>query len=86
LSGTVGIHSQEFSTACSLQPLATPFAEIVSSALGGELNTIVTFVVEDGRIAHVCAIRTPHELGRVEKVVELRRYRSSVDSKRLKAP
>jgi alkylhydroperoxidase family enzyme len=28
----LGIHSQEFSAACGLQPLATPFAEVVSSA------------------------------------------------------
>ena len=41
--------------------------------LAGELNTVVTFVVEDGRIARIYAIRNPHKLGRLEKVAELRR-------------
>ena len=41
--------------------------------LAGELNTAVTFVVEDGRIARIYAIRNPHKLGRLEKVAELRR-------------
>ena len=40
---------------------------------GGELNTAVTFVVEDGRIARIYAIRNPHKLGRLENVAELRR-------------
>jgi len=39
----------------------------------GELNTAVTFVVEDGRITRIYAIRNPHKLGRLEKVAELRR-------------
>jgi RNA polymerase sigma-70 factor (TIGR02957 family) len=41
--------------------------------LGGELNTALTFVVEDGRIARIYAIRNPHKLGRLEAVTELRR-------------
>jgi hypothetical protein len=41
--------------------------------LAGELNTAVTFVVEDGRIARIYAIRNPHKLGWLEKVAELRR-------------
>jgi DNA-binding Lrp family transcriptional regulator len=39
----------------------------------GELNTAVTFVVEDGRIGRIYAIRNPHKLGRLGKVAELRR-------------
>jgi RNA polymerase sigma-70 factor (ECF subfamily) len=39
----------------------------------GELNTAVTFVVEDGRITRIYAIRNPHKLGRLEKAAELRR-------------
>jgi len=39
----------------------------------GELNTAVTFVVENGRIARIYAIRNPHKLGRLDKVAELRR-------------
>jgi RNA polymerase sigma-70 factor, ECF subfamily len=39
----------------------------------GELHTVVTFVIEDGRIARIFAIRNPHKLRRLEKVVELRR-------------
>ena len=41
--------------------------------LAGEPNTAVTFVVEDGRIARIYAIRNPHKLGRLEEVAELRR-------------
>ena len=39
----------------------------------GELNTAVTFVVEDGRIARIYAIRNPHKLERLDQVAELRR-------------
>jgi RNA polymerase sigma-70 factor (TIGR02957 family) len=39
----------------------------------GQLNTVLTFVIEDGRIARVYAIRNPHKLGRLEQVAELRR-------------
>ncbi len=41
--------------------------------LAGELNTAVSFVVEDGRITRIYAIRNPHKLGRLEEVAELRR-------------
>ena len=41
--------------------------------LAGEPNTAVTFVVEDGRIARIYAIRNPHKLGWLEEVAELRR-------------
>jgi RNA polymerase sigma-70 factor (TIGR02957 family) len=62
---------------------AAPGAEVATLLLNGavaaridpagELNTAVTFVVEDGRIARIYAIRNPHKLGRLEKVAELRR-------------
>jgi RNA polymerase sigma-70 factor (TIGR02957 family) len=39
----------------------------------GEFDTAVTFVVEDGRIALIQAIRNPHKLGRLGEVAELRR-------------
>ena len=39
----------------------------------GELNTALTFVVEDGRIARIYSIRNPHKLGRLESEAELRR-------------
>ena len=39
----------------------------------GELDTAITFVVEDGRITRIYAIRNPHKLGRLEEVAELRR-------------
>ena len=42
-------------------------------ALAGELDTAVTFAVEDGRIARIYAIRNPHKLGRLEQPAELRR-------------
>ena len=41
--------------------------------LAGELDTAVTFMVEEGRIARIYAIRNPHKLGRLEEVAELRR-------------
>jgi RNA polymerase sigma-70 factor (TIGR02957 family) len=40
---------------------------------GGEFNTALTFVVEDGRIARIYVIRNPHKLGRLDEVAELRR-------------
>jgi len=39
----------------------------------GELNTALTFVVEDGRISRIYSIRNPHKLGRLESEAELRR-------------
>jgi RNA polymerase sigma-70 factor, ECF subfamily len=39
----------------------------------GDLDTALTFVVEDGRIARIYAIRNPDKLGRLEDVAELRR-------------
>jgi RNA polymerase sigma-70 factor (ECF subfamily) len=39
----------------------------------GELDTAITFVVEDGRIARIYAIRNPHKLERLDNVAELRR-------------
>jgi RNA polymerase sigma-70 factor, ECF subfamily len=39
----------------------------------GDLETAITFVVEDGRITHMYAIRNPHKLGRLDEVAELRR-------------
>ena len=40
---------------------------------GGELETALTFTVEDGRITRILAIRNPHKLGRLDEVAELRR-------------
>jgi len=39
----------------------------------GELDSAVTFVVEDGLITRIYAIRNPHKLGRLDEVAELRR-------------
>ena len=39
----------------------------------GEFNTAVNFVVEDGRITRLYAIRNPHKLERLHEVAELRR-------------
>ena len=39
----------------------------------GELNTAVTFVVEDGRITRIYAIRNPHKLTRLDEEAELSR-------------
>jgi len=40
---------------------------------GGEFDTAITFVVEDGRITRIYAMRNPHKLGRLDEVAELRR-------------
>jgi RNA polymerase sigma-70 factor (ECF subfamily) len=40
---------------------------------GGEFDTAITFVVEDGRISRIYAMRNPHKLGRLDAVAELRR-------------
>jgi RNA polymerase sigma-70 factor (TIGR02957 family) len=40
---------------------------------GGEFDTAITFVVEDGHITRIYAMRNPHKLGRLEEVAELRR-------------
>jgi RNA polymerase sigma-70 factor (ECF subfamily) len=39
----------------------------------GELDTAVTFVVENGRITRIYAIRNPHKLARLDTVAQLRR-------------
>jgi RNA polymerase sigma-70 factor (ECF subfamily) len=40
---------------------------------GGELETAITFAIEDGRITHMYAMRNPHKLGRLNEVADLRR-------------
>ena len=39
----------------------------------GELETAITFVVENGRITRMYAMRNPHKLSRLDEVAELRR-------------
>jgi RNA polymerase sigma-70 factor (TIGR02957 family) len=41
--------------------------------LDGELDTVVGFVVDDGRISRMYAVRNPEKLGRLEEEVELAR-------------
>jgi RNA polymerase sigma-70 factor (ECF subfamily) len=40
---------------------------------GGANDTAVSFVIEDGRITQMYAIRNPHKLERLGEVAELRR-------------
>jgi RNA polymerase sigma-70 factor (ECF subfamily) len=40
---------------------------------GGELETAIAFVVEDGRIARLYAMRNPDKLGRLDAIADLRR-------------
>jgi hypothetical protein len=40
---------------------------------GGEFDIAITCLLEDGLIARTHAVRNPHELGRLDTVVELRR-------------
>jgi len=41
--------------------------------LGGELDTVVSFVVEDGRISRMYAVRNPHKLRRLDAEAVLAR-------------
>ena len=41
--------------------------------LNGELNTVMSFVVEDGRISRVYAVRNPHKLGQLHEEAVLAR-------------
>ena len=62
---------------------ATPDARISTSLINGAVAaridpadaspTAVTFVIEDGRIARIHAIRNPRKLERLDRVAELRR-------------
>jgi RNA polymerase sigma-70 factor (TIGR02957 family) len=40
---------------------------------GGEFDTAITFVVEDGRITRLYAMRNPHKLGRLAEIAEIGR-------------
>ncbi|MGY1778923.1 RNA polymerase sigma-70 factor [Geodermatophilus sp. SYSU D01036] len=40
---------------------------------GGEFDTAITVVVEDGRISRMYAMRNPHKLGRLDEPADLRR-------------
>ena len=40
---------------------------------GGGFDTAITFIVEDGRISRMYAMRNPQKLGRLDEVAELRR-------------
>jgi ketosteroid isomerase-like protein len=40
---------------------------------GGPFDTAITFVVEDGRITRMYAMRNPHKLGRLSDVADLQR-------------
>ena len=75
--------------AAKLAPVMARFAELAPGAQafivdlnggiaaridpGGENDTAVSFVIEDGRITQIYAIRNPHKLKRLEEVTELRR-------------
>ncbi|HYO32678.1 MAG TPA: RNA polymerase sigma-70 factor [Nocardioidaceae bacterium] len=41
--------------------------------LDGELNTVASFVIEDGLITRIYAIRNPHKLARIDQEAELSR-------------
>ncbi|RBY85274.1 RNA polymerase sigma-70 factor [Blastococcus sp. TF02A-26] len=57
-------------------PITTPLvngAVAVRIDAGGEFDTAVTFVVADGLISRMYAMRNPHKLGRLDVVADLRR-------------
>jgi RNA polymerase sigma-70 factor (ECF subfamily) len=41
--------------------------------VGGELNTVISVVVEDGRISRMYAVRNPHKLSRLDHETTLAR-------------
>ena len=41
--------------------------------LDGELNTVASLVIEDGRITRIYAIRNPHKLAWLDEEAELSR-------------
>jgi RNA polymerase sigma-70 factor (ECF subfamily) len=41
--------------------------------LDGELNTVVSLVIEDGRITRIYAVRNPHKLARLDEEAQLSR-------------
>jgi RNA polymerase sigma-70 factor (ECF subfamily) len=41
--------------------------------LGGEVNAVMSFSVENGRITHIYAINNPHKLSRLDRVAALTR-------------
>ena len=56
--------------------ITTPLVEGAVAARidpGGDFDTAVAFVVEDGRITRMNAMRNPHGLGPLDEVAELRR-------------
>jgi RNA polymerase sigma-70 factor (ECF subfamily) len=75
--------------AAKLAPVMARFAEVAPGAKafivdlnggvavridpGGENDTAVSVVIEDGRITEIYAIRNPHKLERLGEVAELRR-------------
>jgi RNA polymerase sigma-70 factor (TIGR02957 family) len=48
-------------------------APAVRIDLAGELDTVVTFMVEEGRISRIYAIRNPHKLSRLDEEATLSR-------------
>ncbi len=57
-------------------PITTPLVNGAVGARidpGGEFDTAVTFVVEDGLVSRLYAIRNPHKLGRLDEVAQLQR-------------
>jgi RNA polymerase sigma-70 factor (TIGR02957 family) len=41
--------------------------------LNGELDTVISFVVDNGRISRIYAVRNPHKLGRLDREVAIAR-------------
>jgi RNA polymerase sigma-70 factor (ECF subfamily) len=41
--------------------------------LDGELNTVASLVIEDGRITRIYAVRNPHKLTRLDEEASLSR-------------
>ena len=56
--------------ACRSGSTARPAARV---DVGGELDTVMSLVVEDGRITRIYAVRNPHKLGRVGEETALTR-------------
>jgi RNA polymerase sigma-70 factor (ECF subfamily) len=63
----------ELTNRMDAQPIQLNGGPAVRLDLDGELDTVVSLVVEDGRITRIYAVRNPDKLARLEAVAELSR-------------
>ena len=55
------------------RPSGSTAAPAARVDLGGELNTVMSLVIEDGRITRIYAVRNPHKMARLDAETALSR-------------